>query len=103
MRNGRIGLVSAVVLASTMAASGCSSSSSGNGTGGSSGSSSGGSTGSGGSSCPSVEPCGGDVVGTWTVSSSCLTVTGELDLALVGAGCPSAPVTGSLKVDGTWT
>ena len=29
--------------------------------------------GSGGAACPSVIACGGDVVGTWTVTSSCLT------------------------------
>ena len=70
----------------------------------------GGSPGNGGNSqpadagvCSNVESCGGDAIGTWTVSSSCLTVTGELDLSLVGAGCPSAPVTGSLQVTGTWT
>jgi hypothetical protein len=42
-------------------------------------------------------------VGTWTVASSCLSVSGQVDLTLVGAGCPSAPVTGSLQVSGTWT
>ena len=47
--------------------------------------------------------CGGDLVGTWTVTSSCLKVSGNLDLSLVGAGCPSAPVTGDLQVTGTWT
>jgi non-reducing end alpha-L-arabinofuranosidase len=30
-------------------------------------------------------------------------VTGQLDLSLVGAGCATAPVTGSLTVSGTWT
>ena len=131
MRNGRIRLVSAVVFVGAMAAYGCKSSSNGDGsgaTGGGSGSggatrtggsSSGGSTGNGGSPasggstgtnqppdagvCPNVAPCGGDVVGTWTVTSSCLRVAGELDLSLVGAGCPSGPVTGSLQVTGTWT
>ena len=67
----------------------------------------GGAQGSGGTSsggqCSNVAPCGGDVVGAWTVASSCITVTGSLDLSLAGAGCPSAPVTGSLKVEGTWT
>ena len=43
------------------------------------------------------------MVGTWTVLSSCLNVTGTLDLSLVGAGCPSGPVAGALKVTGTWT
>ncbi len=60
-------------------------------------------TGGSGASCPNVTACGGDLVGSWTVTSSCLNVTGNLDLSLVGAGCPSAPVTGSLQVTGTWT
>ncbi len=131
MRNRLIGLVGAVALASTLASNGCKSSSSGGGAGGTGGSSgsggrggdggvsgggsngNGGSLGSGGSAgnsqpadagaCPNVMPCGGDVVGTWTVTSSCLNVTGDLNLSLVGAGCPSGPVTGSLQVTGTWT
>ena len=131
MRTRYIRLVSAVVFAGAMAMNGCKDSSSGSGaggTGGSSGSgggthnggsSSGGSIGNGGSlgsgggagtnqpadaaTCSNVEPCGGDVVGIWTVTSSCLSVTGALDLSLVGAGCPSGPVTGSLQVTGTWT
>jgi hypothetical protein len=35
--------------------------------------------------------------------SSCLVVSGELDLSPFGFGCASAPVTGSLHVSGTWT
>ena len=54
-------------------------------------------------SCSNVTPCGGDVVGTWNVTSSCLTVGGELNLSWLGVGCSSAPVTGSLHVSGTWT
>src|SRR4051794_41274849 len=75
------------------------------GTPGSGGVSSGGSTGSGGAgpSCPNVTACGGAVVGTWTVASSCLKVSGNLDPSLVGAGCSSAPITGDLQVSGTWT
>jgi hypothetical protein len=57
----------------------------------------------GGSACPDAIPCGGNVVATWTVTSSCLKVAGNLDVALVGAGCPSAPVTGFLEVTGTFT
>src|SRR5215831_1249994 len=74
------------------------------GSGGSS-SGSGGSSNTGGSSgtCSNVTACGGSLVGTWTVASSCLSVSGQVDLTLVGAGCPSAPVTGSLQVTGTWT
>jgi len=55
------------------------------------------------SACASEAPCGGDVVGVWTATSSCLSVSGELDLSLVGAGCASAAVTGSLEVNGTLT
>jgi non-reducing end alpha-L-arabinofuranosidase len=69
--------------------------------GGSSGA--GGGSGGGEASCSDVTPCGGEVVGTWTVTSSCLTVSGSLDLSLFGFGCTSAPVTGSLQVTGTWT
>jgi len=57
----------------------------------------------GGPACSNVAPCGGSLVGAWTVTSSCLTVTGELDLSTVGAHCQPAPVTGSLHVTGTWT
>jgi non-reducing end alpha-L-arabinofuranosidase len=114
MRSRLLRLAGATVLA-LMAADGCGTSS-GGGSGGSSGGSvgtggsgaggvhgSGGGGGSAGGACPNVTPCGGDLVGTWTVSSSCLNVTGQLDLTLVGAGCASAPVTGSLEVSGTWT
>jgi hypothetical protein len=66
------------------------------GTGGSS------SGGAGGASCSNVQPCGGDVVGTWTVTSSCLEVTGRLDMSVFGLNCAPAPVTGSLRVTGTW-
>ena len=59
--------------------------------------------GEGGASCSNVVPCGGEVVGTWTVTSSCLKVSGQVDLSMFGLGCASAPVTGSLLVTGTWT
>jgi non-reducing end alpha-L-arabinofuranosidase len=73
----------------------------GGATGGSTGASTGGTT--GGPSCANVTACGGDVVGSWTVTSSCLKVTGNLDLSLFGAGCATAPVSGDLAVTGTWT
>jgi len=57
----------------------------------------------GGTSCSNVSACGGDLVGTWTVTASCLKVTGNLDPSLAGAACASAPVTGDLEVNGTWT
>ena len=71
--------------------------------GGSVGTDSGGSTGSGGS-CPNVTACGGTVTGTWTAMTSCLKVSGQLDLqATFGLSCASAPVSGSLMVSGSWT
>jgi hypothetical protein len=54
-------------------------------------------------SCENVEPCGGDVVGTWSVVASCLPVSGETDMMGFGLGCSSAPTTGDLQVTGTWT
>jgi hypothetical protein len=72
------------------------------GTGGATGGSS--SSGGAGGACANVTACGGNVVGTWTVSSSCLSVSGPLDLSsFFGQGCASAQVTGSLQVSGTWS
>ncbi|MBN2574309.1 MAG: hypothetical protein JXP73_07070, partial [Deltaproteobacteria bacterium] len=67
---------------------------------------SGGSSGSGGGggSCENVTPCGGDVLGTWNVTSSCLKVSGQFDpSAKVGLACTTGTVTGSLDVTGKWT
>ena len=65
----------------------------------------GGGSGAGGAAaaCSNVVPCGGSVVGSWSVTSSCLTVSGQLDLTLAGLNCAPAPITGSLQVTGTWT
>jgi hypothetical protein len=71
----------------------------------------GGSPASGGSSgsttqpvqCPNGTSCGGSVVGTWNVTSSCLTLSGNMDVSILGMGCSSVPITGSLDVTGTWT
>ena len=54
-------------------------------------------------SCSNVTPCGGNVVGTWEVTSSCLNIDGTVDISGLGVGCKSANVKGSLKVSGTWT
>jgi len=91
--------VLSMVLGSASALGGCTVKSGGNlsGAGGSS------SGGSGGGSCVDGTACGGDLVGTWTVTSSCLKVTGTLDPTMVGASCPSPAVTGSLQVTGTFT
>jgi len=71
--------------------------------GGATGGTPGAGTGGAGASCSNVTACGGDLTGTWTVKSSCLKVSGNLDLSLFGAGCPLGPVTGDLTVTGTWT
>ena len=56
-------------------------------------------------SCDSpTAACGGDVVGTWMVTSSCLNITGELDLSSIGAGCAVGTITEStLEVTGSMT
>ena len=55
-------------------------------------------------SCPNVMPCGGDVVGIWTVQSSCLAVSGTIDMTPVALGCTAASLTSeSLYVSGTLT
>jgi hypothetical protein len=53
-------------------------------------------------SCSDVAPCGGNVIGSWTVASSCLSVSGSLDVSGFGLGCTTVSVTGSLQVSGTW-
>jgi hypothetical protein len=85
-------------------------SSAGGASGGESAASSGGAPAKGGSgqsssaggSCPSATPCGGDLVGTWTVSSSCLKLSGEIEMTTFGAACKTAKVTGSFQVTGTF-
>src|ERR1041384_3632364 len=65
-----------------------------------------GGTGGSGSSpdtCGNVTACGGDVVGTWTATAACLKLSGGLDVGSLGAGCPTAPVTGTLKVSGSFS
>jgi hypothetical protein len=59
----------------------------------------------GAANCPSTTLCGsGDVTGTWNVTSSCLTVSGELDFSNVSIGCASAPISGGqLQVTGSWS
>jgi len=105
-----LALAATAALALTLGA--CSSSSPGQTTGTGGSSSSGGSTGSGGGnsstggsgqSCTNVTACSGNVVGTWTVNSSCLTVSGMADASGLGVGCTSVGVSGSLHVTGSVT
>src|SRR5580692_12174797 len=115
MRNSFFGLLGAVALASAMASSGCSSNNvQGGATGGNTGTggstdtgggvgTGGGSSGTGGAaSCPNGTACGGSLIGTWNVSSSCLALSGDMDVSLASLGCKTVPVTGSLQVTGTW-
>ena len=88
----------------------CSSASNLTGAGGSSSGTAGtaGGTGAGGQpSCPNVTACGGDVVGTWTVSSSCVNLNAaSVDISAAGLDpsmCTPVKLTGSLNVSGTWT
>ncbi len=53
--------------------------------------------------CEPVTVCGGDVVGTWTATGSCLTVDGSVDMSGFGLGCTEAATTGELEVSGSWT
>ena len=113
-------LLHTIVAALWVLGSSCSTSTPGGngGSGGSnSGGNSGGSTGNGGASasggssgsttepadCPNGSTCGGDVVGTWQVKSSCLNLSGDWDVTYLSLGCQSVPVVGSLHVTGTWT
>ncbi len=53
--------------------------------------------------CEAVVACGGDVVGAWAATSSCLTVDGNVDMSGFGLGCTESPTTGELEVSGKWT
>jgi hypothetical protein len=67
-----------------------------------SGTSGGAGEGGGEASCDEVAPCGGDIVGTWTVVSCPLTVSGDVNMMGFGLDCKTAPITsGSLEVTGT--
>jgi len=122
MRDGLTGLISTIVFGAAMLTVACAdysgssntaatagTTSTGSGTGGSSSTSpkSTGGTASatgGAASCPGLtQPCGGNLVGTWNVTSACLNVSGQADLTAANIGCPQAPATGSRHVTGTWT
>jgi hypothetical protein len=75
----------------------------GSSSGGRAGASTAGSGGSGGAlNCTSVTACGGNVVGSWTVVSSCLKLSGQMDVERLSLGCASVPVNGSLTTSGTF-
>jgi len=114
-RNAALGIALSTVVVGLLGTDGCSSSSSpASAAAGVAPAATGGAPGVGGSNgnpaanggaCSNVSPCGGPLAGTWTVQSSCLSVSGQLDLSLVGTGpaCQSTAITGSLQVTGTFT
>ncbi|MEO6599788.1 MAG: arabinofuranosidase catalytic domain-containing protein, partial [Polyangiaceae bacterium] len=54
--------------------------------------------------CTNGTPCGGSIVGTWKVSSSCIKLDGKIYIGLAGLdpnACTNPTVTGSLSVTGT--
>lgn len=75
------------------------------GSGGSAGSSGGAGSpgGSSGGTCVSEPSCGGDVVGSWEVTSSCLTLDGDFATRGTGLGCNTFKVTGALQVKGSFS
>lgn len=91
---------------STSAPSGAAGASAGGGSSSAGGSNTGGLNGGGagaGSSCTALSPCGGSAVGAWKVESSCLTLSGAMDVSILGLGCSTVPATGSLTTTGTFT
>lgn len=53
--------------------------------------------------CADRTTCGGDVIGTWTVVSSCLTLSGQVNVGELGIGCASVTAEGTLQVSGMFT
>lgn len=56
-----------------------------------------------GGSCSAPSACGGNLTGNWLVVSSCLQISGQLDVSILGLGCSTAAVTGYREVRGTWS
>jgi hypothetical protein len=58
--------------------------------------------GGGGGTCAMVAACGGDVVGNWRITSSCLKATGTFDIPdnPDSPSCTGAPVNASLQATG---
>jgi non-reducing end alpha-L-arabinofuranosidase len=57
-------------------------------------------------SCDNVAACGGTLTGKWNVSSSCLAISGQLDMGDAGldpTACKMAPITGTATVTGSLT
>src|SRR6185503_2122026 len=114
MRNRELGILGVLVIGTLAAGAACSNGADPKGgagasnAGGSSTPGGGGTSvvpgtgGAGPASCSSVNGCGGSVVGAWTVSSSCLKLSGEMDVSILSLSCPTVPVTGSLTTTGSF-
>jgi hypothetical protein len=53
-------------------------------------------------SATNVTPCGGDLVGSWDVTSSCLKLSGDFTSRGTGLGCDTFKVTGAAQVSGSF-
>jgi hypothetical protein len=53
--------------------------------------------------CTDVAACGGEVVGVWFASGSCLPLSGMADISNFGLGCKQVLAKGELDVTGNWT
>ena len=115
VRNLRLAFLAALTLGALGSAEACSNgsgSSAGGGAANSAGSVNGGANNTGGSSntggasgagtCGNVSACGGGLLGAWTVSSSCLKLSGAMDVSILSLGCTSVPVSGSLTPTGSF-
>ena len=97
MRSIGAGCVFVVVLQTACGGSGHSGDAGAGGTGGQPG---------GGGSCGTVSPCGGDLVGTWTVARSCLVGTKDLSSICASASAEVEYVfsgTVTYNADGTYS
>jgi hypothetical protein len=52
--------------------------------------------------CSNGRACGGSLVGTWSVASSCLDASGMLDVYPLGLECSGVVFAGSYQVSGVW-
>jgi hypothetical protein len=68
--------------------------------------------GAGAGTCGKVAPCGGDLLGSWTISDACATDTAFTSAVVAALGCPTATATSSaiqasgnylFGADGTYT
>jgi non-reducing end alpha-L-arabinofuranosidase len=111
--NGVLRLAGALGLALTTGAAGCGNDGSPGGAASGAANTSGGASSAGAAganpggagapaTCSNVAACGGSVVGSWKVSASCLQLSGNMDVSVLGLGCPTVPVTGSVTTSGSF-